>query len=672
MEEKRNMKGLAAVCLLVLALVLITVGTTFAFFQYSRQGDTENKIETGTLTFLYDESKSKDGGVSIENAFPMSDEDGEVLDQANKDVFDFDVRATTKGAAINYEIYVTKENISTLPEQVVKTYLRVVKDGAESDPETKGLPTGNNLNLYSELYDSKVPSLLKDTSISKAKTLYREEIPDGQSNYEKTFRYRMWIDEKANQVVNGSWIYNNMTFSVKVNVYAQNGAIDDPTAPSTNPYQESQDKSGANVPALVEGLIPVVYDGAQQKWVKAGYAGWYNYDKQEWANAVTVTATHRNAYQEAEPGIEIPMEDINTMWVWIPRYEYNYVTIADYAGGEDANHPGAIDINFINGVNDTPSDSVNYKVHPAFNFGDDKLTGFWYGKFETSSKETCTAASDSVNTGCDKDTFTPQIKPGVTSWGGIRLSTMFTVSRKMEVNTNEYGFTGGNIDTHMSKNSEWGSVAYLSQSKYGKYGNILYTDIYKEIYQNKSDKFITGSSNGTPPQSNAREEQYAYNDMINLGEGHGIGGPGASTTGNITGVYDMNGGRPEYVMGALKDDNTDKPAINNSGFTDDSIEHTKIPDAKYYDLYTSTNHSSNDGRLSATACNGGVCYGHALSETIGWYSDRWLFPMPSSSWIVRGGHYSYGVDSGVFRFGSYDGNSVFQYSFRLALAPTGV
>ena len=93
MREKRNKKELIAVCLLVLSLVLITVGTTFALFQYSRQGETENKIQTGTLTFVYDESKSNDGGVSIENAFPMSDEEGKVLGEDKSGVFDFDVRA---------------------------------------------------------------------------------------------------------------------------------------------------------------------------------------------------------------------------------------------------------------------------------------------------------------------------------------------------------------------------------------------------------------------------------------------------------------------------------------------------------------------------------------------------------------------------------------------------
>ena len=32
-----------------------------------------------------------------------------------------------------------------------------------------------------------------------------------------------------------------------------------------------------------------------------------------------------------------------------------------------------------------------------------------------------------------------------------------------------------NLDIHLIKNSEWGAVAYLSKSKYGKFGNSMYT-----------------------------------------------------------------------------------------------------------------------------------------------------------------------------------------------------
>ena len=47
--------------------------------------------------------------------------------------------------------------------------------------------------------------------------------------------------------------------------------------------------------------------------------------------------------------------------------------------------------------------------------------------------------------------------------------------------TGEIANDNNNIDTHMIKNTEWVIVAYLSQSKYGKYGNENYTGADKEV-----------------------------------------------------------------------------------------------------------------------------------------------------------------------------------------------
>jgi hypothetical protein len=49
----------------------------------------------------------------------------------------------------------------------------------------------------------------------------------------------------------------------------------------------------------------------------------------------------------------------------------------------------------------------------------------------------------------------------------------------LKYNADTYGFdTQGtsSMDTHMLKNTEWGIVAMLSQSKYGKYGNYYHRE----------------------------------------------------------------------------------------------------------------------------------------------------------------------------------------------------
>ena len=104
-------------------------------------------------------------------------------------------------------------------------------------------------------------------------------------------------------------------------------------------------------------------------------------------------------------------------------------------------------------------------------------------------------------------------------------------------NANTYGFSeSGNL--HMMKNDEWGAVAYLSQSKYGKYGNNDYIGSNKKIYINNDSSYTTGHSGGRPSAGYSSSDiKYKYNDMTNLGEGKGQVGPGASTTGNIYGIY---------------------------------------------------------------------------------------------------------------------------------------
>ena len=104
-------------------------------------------------------------------------------------------------------------------------------------------------------------------------------------------------------------------------------------------------------------MIPVTYNGSSWEKADATSNDWYNYSEGIWANAVTVTSSSRSNYLSAAVGTEINMDDIETMWVWIPRYSYTI-------GSEDGTNyygkqgefldttptqalPGEIDIKFI-------------------------------------------------------------------------------------------------------------------------------------------------------------------------------------------------------------------------------------------------------------------------------------------------------------------------------------
>ena len=121
----------------------------------------------------------------------------------------------------------------------------------------------------------------------------------------------------------------------------------------------------------------------------------------------------------------------------------------------------------------------------------------------------------------------------------------------------------------------------------------------------------------------------------------------ASTTGNITGLYDTSGGANENVMGNYN--NTVSLSIFSA-----------FPESKYYDKYTSTS--------SLTACNGDVCLGHALSETSSWYSDTANFLPSGYPWFTRGGYYGNGSKAGAFRFNGGNGDANATVSFRLVLS----
>ena len=376
------------------------------------------------------------------------------------------------------------------------------------------------------------------------------------------------------------------------------------------------DTSGANAPVLASNMIPVFYDEVSETWKKATANNkkssyqWYSYEssgdkKGMWANAVTVTETNRTTYLNASPGTKIPMDDITTMWVWIPRF--NAVTPSNYNGGTQAS-PGAIDVTFVK-ANETALD--------AFTFGNKELSGFWYGKFEIGG----TFASSCTNEACNVSNII--VKPNVQSLRYKNVSNFFYASRSMEQTGNSFGFVSTEVDTHMSKNNEWGAVAYLTQSIYGR---CTSSTTCSEVGINNNSSYITGY--GTAAGSSSSITNGAYNTTL---------GKEASTTGTIYGIYDMSGGTFEYVMGVYSN------TISSSGFS-------SLPDTKYYNNYTETSY-----------------IGHALTETHGWYSDSAASVNSSYPWIIRSGNYDNSTLAGVFFFINDDG-SFSNYSSRLVIS----
>ena len=573
MEKRR--KKITAIVISIIIIIILVIAISYAFFRTELTG-TEGIVKIGELELVLNETSE---GISLDNAIGLSDSEGMKLTPST-----FELRNNGNNS-VDYTIYLDDNQISDSDTRIDDKYLKY------------------NLVKNNE---STGASLLTSTGTNPNRVLDSGTIEGGGTN---TYSLNLWITDE----VDGN--YSGQVFSGKLRV------------------EVSQEKVKPNDPILDEGMIAVRYNG--NDWVKTDIDNnWYNYDSGEWANAVTVSSETRDTYKSASIGTVVNMDDIETMWVWIPRYSYSI-------GSEDGTNyygkqgeyldttptlalPGEIDIKFVSEnkkdrgtakyvVNDGIKDNSWY-TPDAFTFGDEELSGIWVGKFETSSSNPSAPYGGGNTTELDA-----MIKPNVTSWRGINVSNAFNVSLKMNDERNRYGFTDI-TDTHMMKNSEWAIVAYLSQSKYGKLGNTNFTGANKEIYQNKSNSYITGCSYGTPTNGNTDYGcQYQYNLDIN--------GTGASTTGNIYGIYDMSGGTWEYVMGNYND------VAASSGFS-------TMPESKYYDKYTSDN--------VLTACNGSICLSQGLSETTGWYNNYRNMVSATYPWLVSGGNY--GDNSGIFGF----------------------
>ena len=405
-----------------------------------------------------------------------------------------------------------------------------------------------------------------------------------------------------------------------------------------NPYKE--EILNGTYPVLDEKMIAITYTEAGIPKVADESSEWYSYASRKWANAVVLVNNPSKTYNV---GDEIEESDIAAYFVWIPRYEY---TLKGNFGvnGESKTNPGYVDIRFTNVSEEsngtasyTEGNPTNYRTQDAFKFGEENLSGIWVGKFET------TGTADN-----------PTIKPGITSLRSQNVSTQFETAKKIGINNSL------SLETSMMKNSEWNAVAILSQSIYGRCPS---DSTCPEVSINNSSSYITGSSGGSSTASSSNTV-YAYNTSE---------GQTASTTMNVTGVYDMNGGAAEWVMGVLLDsDGKPRSGYNisiNSGFNgklEDGTEKTDglaLPESKYYDSFTII--GENTKVDLTTGCNGEKCYGTV--EFSGWHGDSSGSMGPADPWLRRGGLYYLGANAGLWRFEGSGGGANGFVSFRAVI-----
>ena len=479
-----------------------------------------------------------------------------------------------------------------------------------------------------------------------------------------------------------------------------------------------------NKPELMTGMSAIKFteptDSAEGTTVDTSSSDkeWYNYENKKWANAKT--------------------ED-GSMWVWIPRYAYRIHK-------ENGVETQKFDVVFLVGLTDTYYDENGklqtaqrqtsedqtivtngdtYTVHPAFtnessinyaNGGwDVELAGIWVAKFEAgyaSGNNSATVKASSVNYSQDT-AYVPAVETGTTtktatarnwldgeygstttaikyptfqgltySMNYINHNDVYRISKVLTESGNIYGLSSNSTDSHLMKNSEWGAVSYLSQSKYGLDGtNIVINSVYLNN-TTKSVYAVTGCASSTADASAVSTTIGALNNRTqsSVYVWTQKNGTAASSTGTIYGIYDMSGGTWERTAGLVNNGNSNLTAYGSQVIAD--LNNGKS--TRYITVYPhdsskdSTSITNTDANLNTASQANYVkntkIYGDGIRETStagngksSWYSDNSSFAGLDNPFFGRGGTYGATSGAGLFFFTRANGNSDYYGGFRSVL-----
>ncbi len=654
--EKSKIKVIAIV---IIVLLVITLGVSYALWFITKEQTEENILSTSCLNVTMN---NQTDDISLSNTFPITDEEG-----LNKKPFSFTIQNNCEAYA-DYTINLESLSETTLNSKYVKISL--------SEKGDKGVAT--KLEAYETYDDYKISGSIEGRQIKRGKLKPSES---------KEYELRIWIDEDVTKEdgVEGS-IYKS-----KVIVESVLGE---------KPYTESI-LHGTD-PVLDGDLIPITINEENGKVTRADESKkWYSYAEQKWANAVIL----RDGIED--PGANEPIEesDIESYFVWIPRYRYEIFDEGNYEGlGTKEQSEQIINIEFESKDEEVKNGSKEgqWLTHPAFTSFN--TNGIWIGKFETGYDGAENSDSALINPEDERASIEATnkviIKPNVYSWRSIQIAKAYTVGRNYE----------GSLNSHMMKNTEWGAVAYLQHSEYGS---------HEKVRLNNNSNFLTGYAARQKPTTGFTGTNKLCSDTPEAcNEYGGVTSPGddgeyntnyfnkasvvASTTGNYTGIYDMSGGAWEYMMSGMDDNSTGdgktgkvasgRNYMFNSGFNGSLLcqtcdtyndknttiktltEGIDLPtDKRYYDKY---NFSYTNYQFS------GSIYGDAIKELgpiyqtkyntsnmyiSSWYDEEAWFTNFAEPWVVRGGSNVNGTGSGIFAFDN-DSHVWIVGTFRLVLA----
>lgn len=448
-----------------------------------------------------------------------------------------------------------------------------------------------------------------------------------------------------------------------------------------------------NKPVLLKGMKAIGFEEGNEAPIileenEMVEGIWYDYISQQESTENGGTSKWANA-----------MTEDGSMWVWIPRYAYKIVEDKEMKAADK------IEIVFLDGTTNYNKEGIDvttlgYIVHPAFIDGktnnymngewDKEITGIWVSKFEAGyagQEKTASKNVEIIETDLqylrDAENVIGEIKNGETyisypvfmgktySYNNIEIGEMYDLSRILTQNGNPYGFDE-TIDSHLIKNSEWGAITYLAHSEYGRNGtkvSINNMDVSEVMDKAKTvtgyaGKTISSVTNiieeiDTELRDSYNDKSYAwYTEIGKLG----------STTGNLYGIYDMNGASSEYIAGYIDAIDEEKGMMYAKSMVENRIS------TKYYTVYKSAVGEENSNSTNENYEANKNIYGDAIVETsqkgsgyTAWFGETSVYIKDDAGFFLRSGGYDRVNYSGLFDFTNHSGHSYGSYSFRCVL-----
>jgi len=201
MNENSSKQVLLSV-LGIAVLVVAVVGVSFAFFSYSKTGDSSNVLTTGSIVFNFVEGDA----INLTNEFPRTDGNGLVAGTGANGVLSFSIEGYDgSGTGIDYTIKAVPGSVAAanrFKDTEIKLWLTGTNKGAS--------PVTNN-NFSTPAKVSTQGTMAANTPITLASgkiTSTDAEQPD-EHNYE----LRMWIDAETVKINDQDTVANDSTYT---------------------------------------------------------------------------------------------------------------------------------------------------------------------------------------------------------------------------------------------------------------------------------------------------------------------------------------------------------------------------------------------------------------------------------------------------------------------------